>query len=66
MDAKGPGVALQLTAYETILATGLGFTEKRKSQSLPTLRGLESNQTPLLLPVAGTVFSLDPPLYRTG
>ena len=37
----------------------------RKDQNLPTLRGLERTQTPLLLPVAGEVFPLDSPLYRT-
>jgi len=35
---------------------------KRKSQSLPTLRGLERRQTSLLLPVAGELFFLDSPL----
>jgi hypothetical protein len=38
---------------------------KRKSQSLPTLRGLERRQTSLLLSVAGELFFLDSPLYRT-
>src|SRR5215475_2627679 len=39
---------------------------KRKSQSQPTLHGLERRQTSLLLPVAGEVFFLDSPPYRTA
>src|SRR5215467_8502078 len=39
---------------------------KRKSQSLPTIHGLERRQTSLLLPVAGELFFLDSPLYRTA
>src|SRR5215467_11971686 len=38
----------------------------RKDQNLPTLRGLERTRTPLLLPVAGEIFFLDSPLYRTA
>jgi len=38
---------------------------KRKSQNLPTLHGLERRQTSLL-PVAGELFFLDSPFYRTA
>src|SRR5262245_40576019 len=38
----------------------------KNPRSLPTLRRLERTQTFLLLPVAGGVFFLDSPLYRTA
>src|SRR5215469_4088319 len=39
---------------------------KRVYAVAPRLHGLERAQTSLLLPVAGGVFFLDSPLYRTG
>src|SRR5215470_2263061 len=55
-------LALEVESVVTITDA----SEKRKNQSLPTLRRLERRQTSLLLPVAGELFFLDSPLYRTG
>src|SRR5262249_38133569 len=55
-------LALEVESVVTITDA----SAKRKNQSLPTLRRLERRQTSLLLPVAGELFFLDSPLYRTG